>query len=125
MGAFPLATLERAGVPMILGSDAPIESADPWLDIASAVNRSDRSCCAQPWVKSERIVFPRAFHARTRAAADGNLLPRGWGTLDPGTHADLQILDALDPVSITCWQEASIFDMMCLGEWRLGNLERL
>lgn len=123
--AFPLATLESSGVPVILGSDAPIESADPWIDIAAAVHRKDLSCQGESWFPQECLSFSSAFSARTSGAADGNLLPPGWGTLAPGTRADLQILETEDPTHTTCCQEAKIFDLLSFGKWRLGKAESL
>ncbi len=75
-----------AGVPLALGSDAPVSPLDPWLAIATAVHRSadDR----QPWHPEQSLTVAEAL----AASVDGQ------GTVAAGSRADLVLLDA-DPLA--------------------------
>ena len=68
------------------------------------------------------VPFKSAFHWRTAGAAKANLLPTGWGTLEPGTSADIQVLSAENPEQISCQKEAMLLDVYSLGSWRLGQI---
>ncbi|MEM7262223.1 MAG: amidohydrolase family protein, partial [Planctomycetota bacterium] len=97
----PLRTLQSKGVPIVLGTDAPVETDDPWVNIRAAVDRVGRGG-AQSWIPDERIGWSSAFRGLTRDAQRWNALPKGWGTLGVGSPADLQLLDtdqSLDQVS--------------------------
>ena len=85
-GAFPLADLAAAGVPLAFGSDAPVAPLDPWQAIASAVfrTRDDR----EPWHPEQRLNLATALASSVRSRVDG------------GAPADLVILDA-NPASPT------------------------
>ncbi|WP_318843006.1 amidohydrolase [Myceligenerans pegani] len=80
--AFPLATLAAAGVPLALGSDAPVARLDPWFAIASAVTRSRGG--REPWHPEQVLTVEQALEAST----DGRgVAPRAGGP------ADLVVLD--------------------------------
>jgi len=49
------------------------------------------------------------------------MLPSGWGTLDPGSVADLQVIGAEDPSRVRCLAEAQLIDVLSMGEWRLSH----
>lgn len=84
--AFPLATLAAAGVPLTLGSDAPVARLDPWFAIASAVTRSRGG--RTPWHPEQVLTVEQALGAST----DG----RGV-TPCAGGPADLVVLDGEMP----------------------------
>ncbi|MFD6137607.1 amidohydrolase [Isoptericola sp. NPDC060257] len=86
--AFPLAELRAAGVPLTLGSDAPVAPLDPWVAIASAVTRSRDG--RAPWHPEQRIDVRAALEA----SADGRPLD-----LAVGGPADLALLD-VDPLAL-------------------------
>lgn len=67
--AFRIRSLIEAGVPVALGSDAPVTPLDPWLAIATAVTRTRGD--EQPWQPAEAITLEQAVaaSARTRIAA--------------------------------------------------------
>ncbi len=119
--ALALKSIDDAGIPVVMGSDAPIESADPWLDIAAAVTRLDRNGEGVAFYPQQRVSFEKAFRWRTSSAAFANMLPSGWGTLDPGSVADLQVIGAEDPSRVRCLAEAQLIDVLSMGEWRLSH----
>ncbi|MFC8600123.1 amidohydrolase [Isoptericola sp. NPDC057191] len=86
--AFPLAELRAAGVPLTLGSDAPVAPLDPWVAVAAAVTRSRDG--RDPWHPEQRIDVRAALEA----SVDGRPLD-----LAVGGPADLAVLDA-DPLDV-------------------------
>jgi len=121
--ALALKSVDEAGIPLILGSDSPIESADPWLDIDAAVRRLPLDGAGEAFFSEQCVPFEKAFHWRSAGAAQGNWLPTGWGTLDEGTAADFQVIAASDPASVRRIEEAGLLDVFSLGSWRLGRLD--
>ena len=92
--AFPLAALDAAGALLPMGTDAPVESADPWTGIAAAVTRRGAG-----W-SQEQAFFPEQAIGLERtlrgACLDG---PRSahisdQGHLDTGARADLLVVPA-------------------------------
>lgn len=79
---YPLGTLASAGVPLRLGSDAPVAPLDPWQAIAAAVHRSDDQRAT--WHPEEQLSMDQALSASTRS------------TLRPGEVADIAVIGA-DP----------------------------
>jgi len=78
--------LLAAGVPLALGSDAPVSPLDPWLAIAAAVHRSPDE---RPPRHAEQSLTVRETLA---ASVDGQ------GTLRTGSRADLVLVEA-DPLA--------------------------
>lgn len=83
--AYPMQSLLDAGVPVYLGSDAPVAPLDPWLTIESAVTRTADE--RESWHPEERLTVESAIRCSTRS------------TVDVGQPADLILLDT-DP--FTC-----------------------
>ncbi|MET4098445.1 putative amidohydrolase YtcJ [Agrococcus sp. UYP10] len=110
--AFRIRSLLDAGVPVVLGSDAPVTPLDPWLAIATAVTRTrgDES----PWQPEEAVTLEQAvgISARSRLAAGepadlavlGAPLPEGD---DP--HAVAAALRAM-PVALTMIEGETVFE---------------
>jgi hypothetical protein len=82
--AFPLRTLLDAGVPLRLGSDAPVAPLDPWKAMAAAVHRNTPDL--DPWHPEQRISVQEAFRASVRTR------------VEVGQPADVILLDD-DPLA--------------------------
>ncbi len=84
-----------AGSMLVFGSDAPVESANPFLGIHAAVTRSPLGgdSDALPWVPKQRINLQEAFNAYSVWPAQSVGLGSKLGRLLPGYLADLIVLD--------------------------------
>jgi predicted amidohydrolase YtcJ len=77
----PLKSLLDAGIPLALGSDAPV---NPYLDIMFATNPGNRP--------SEAITREQAVIAYTRTSAYAEFAEKEKGTIEPGKLADIAVL---------------------------------
>lgn len=82
----PFALLASQGVPLALGSDAPVTGFDPWTSVRAAVNHRTAGSAI-----SARAAFAAATRGGWRAAGirDGNA-----GILAPGAPASYAVWDA-------------------------------
>lgn len=87
--AFPAKSLLDSGAHVVFGSDAPVSTLDPWVQIAAAVTRTDDD--REPWQKDQAVSVAQAIQCSTRT------------TIEVGQPADLAILDA-DPY----WLEGAL-----------------
>jgi predicted amidohydrolase YtcJ len=83
--AFALESLHGAGVPLQLGSDAPVAPLDPWITMAAAISRSRDG--RDPWHPEQRILAAVAL-----AASTGGRL-----AVAEGDRADLVLVES-DPL---------------------------
>jgi predicted amidohydrolase YtcJ len=83
---FPIRSLLEAGVPLALGSDAPVSPLDPWLAMAAAVHRGGDD--QEPWNPAESLTPAQALAASTD----------GRQTVRVGSSGDLVLLDT-DPLA--------------------------
>lgn len=90
-------TMDKAGLYLSGGSDAPVEDINPWRGVAVAVTRQDgRGNFAAAWQKDESLTLTRSLSLFTAAAAG----VAGWqqlGTIGPGNLADLGLYSQFDP----------------------------
>ena len=92
--AFPLADLDRSGALLPFGTDAPVESPDPWRGLAAAVARRGAGASAgEAFYPEQAISLERALRG---ACLDG---PRSAGVaeqghLGAGARADLLVVPA-------------------------------
>ena len=110
--AFAYASLLDAGVPLRLGSDAPVAPLDPWISIAAATARTRDG--REAWHPEQRIPLEAALTSSTR---DGKL------AVTTGDVADLAVLDA-DPFATTPEQlrKLPVAATMLGGRWTWRTL---
>src|SRR5215210_3712932 len=91
-GAYAWRKVLGAGGRLALGSDFPVESADPRLGLYAAVTRQDLS--GQPaggWLPGERLTREEALRGFTLDAAWSLFLEKEVGSLEVGKRADLVV----------------------------------
>lgn len=118
--AYAFNTLLARGTRMAFGSDAPVESPNPFWGIHAAVTRRRHSGypSTEGWYPQERIDLLQALQAYTTGAA----YAAGWedrvGKLISGYYADLIVLDD-NPFQIEADQLYTITPRrtMVAGEW--------
>ncbi|MFH1136340.1 MAG: amidohydrolase [Pseudomonadota bacterium] len=90
--AYAYNSLMKAGLPVMFGSDAPVESIDPLLGLKAAVTRQDLQ--GRPgggWQPQERVTLAEALRAFTALPAWVSRKEASLGTVAPGKIADLTI----------------------------------
>lgn len=91
---FALNTLKESGAVLALGSDYPIASLQPMLEIYRAITRIDSSGHPKNvWHPHERLTLADALRAYTWGSAYGSFREHELGTLEIGKLADLIVLD--------------------------------
>lgn len=88
------ATLLAAGVPLAFGSDAPVESVNPFFALHAAVTRQGYD--GQPaggWQPAERVSMEQAIAAHTLGAAYADGAAHRKGSLAVGKLADFVAVD--------------------------------
>jgi predicted amidohydrolase YtcJ len=118
--AYAWNSLLRAGTILAFGSDAPVESPNPFWGLHAAVTRrrADGSPGSQGWYPEQRISLLAALQGFTTGAAYAAGMEDRLGKLAPGFLADLLVLDQdlfkIDPALI---REISPLGTMIEGEW--------
>lgn len=89
------------GATLALGSDAPVESPNPFWGLHAAVTRrrADGSPSVEGWRGEQKLSTPQAFAGYTLGAAYAAYMEDRLGKLAPGFLADLIVLET-DP--FTC-----------------------
>lgn len=93
-GAYAWRALRDAGARLALGSDFPVEPANPFYGLHAAVTRQDRQ--NQPpggWRPQEAMTLQQAFAGFTQDAAYAGGVDDRVGTLEPGHWADFILID--------------------------------
>ena len=99
-GAYAWRSFREAGARIPLGSDFPVESANPLWGIHAAVTRQDRA--GQPaggWLPGQRMTMDEAVRGFTVDAAYGSFEEGIKGSLERGKLADLVVLSK-DPFAL-------------------------
>jgi predicted amidohydrolase YtcJ len=108
------------GANLIFGSDAPVDSPNPFWGLYAAVTRRrfDGSPGPQGWHPEQRLSLAQAIHAYTTGAAYAAGCEDRLGKLAPGYLADLLVLDD-DPFTCQADLLRSIQPRatMVSGEW--------
>ncbi|HUE99099.1 MAG TPA: amidohydrolase family protein [Anaerolineales bacterium] len=110
------------GARLALGSDAPVESPNPFLGLHAAVTRrrADGSPSTEGWYPEQKLTMEEAWEGFTLGPAYAANMENRLGRLAPGYLADLIVLDASqDP--FTCNAEDLLTMQssatMVGGEW--------
>jgi predicted amidohydrolase YtcJ len=99
-GAYAWQKALAAGGRLALGSDFPVESADPRLGLYAAVTRQDAGGSPEGgWLPGERLSREEALRGFTLDAAWSLFLDEEIGSVEPGTRADLVVWGS-DPMTV-------------------------
>ena len=105
---------------MAFGSDAPVESPNPFWGLHAAITRqrADGSPGPQGWYPDQRISLYNAMQGFTSGAAYAAGMENRLGKLVTGYYADLLLLDQ-DPYQISPEQLRELLPVgtMVSGEW--------
>ena len=108
------------GTVLAFGSDAPVETPNPFAGLYAAVTRrrADGSPSPQGWYPAQRISRSQAFQAYTLGPALAAGVEKHCGRLSPGCFADLVLL-AQDPFTcdIELIKQMRPAATMLGGEW--------
>lgn len=118
VGAYAWHTLLQSGVHMPLGSDFPVELANPFYGLHAAVTRQDRN--NQPlngWYPEQKMTRLQAFKGFTEDAAYGAHMEHKIGSLTPGKWADFILVDQ----DIFTVPESDIWKTQVLSTWIAGE----
>lgn len=92
--AYAWRSLLASGARVAFGSDAPVETIDPWEGIYAAITRKRADePHRESWYPEERITLPEALRAYTLGAAYASGKDHLLGSLRPGKLADLLIIE--------------------------------
>jgi len=109
-------SLVEAGVPLALGSDWPVASPDPCLNIHAAVNRSCFGEKPNDCFDEREALTP---HQAVRSASYGWALAAGVdaerGAIVPGQSADLTVLTGVSD-DLADWSEAEVVMTVSRGK---------
>lgn len=97
--AYAWRTLAHTGVQMAFGSDAPVESPNPFWGLAAAVTRQLPNSTLPPWRPEECLSIQQALDGFTTGPAFANGKETHLGRLTSGYLADLIVLSQ-DPFAL-------------------------
>ncbi len=124
--AYAYQTLRAAGIPLALGSDAPVDTADPLRILHAAVTRRDDQGdpAEGPWLPDQALTLTQALWGYTVGAAYAGGQEARQGSLAPGKLADVVVL-AEDPFTLPPEQlaGAQVAATLVGGELVHGALE--
>jgi predicted amidohydrolase YtcJ len=113
-GAYAWRRFLQANVRLALGSDFPVESADPRLGLYAAVTRQDLA--GEPpggWLPDQKLTALEALRGFTSDAAWAGFMEQEVGRLAPGLRADFVLLDG-DPLAVPA---AQLPEIRVLSTW--------
>jgi predicted amidohydrolase YtcJ len=121
--AYALKTQLNSGARVAFGSDAPVESPNPFRGIHAAVTRrrADGSPGPAGWHPEQKLSMQQAIEGFTLGAAYAAYAEDRQGSLREGSLADLIVLEkdpfTCDPEEVKDLQSSAT---MVAGEWVLG-----
>jgi predicted amidohydrolase YtcJ len=120
--AYAWRTQLNHGAHLAFGSDAPVESPNPFWGLHAAVTRrrADGSPSAEGWYPEQKLTLAEALSAYTAGAAYAANAEQRLGKLAENYHADLIVLEqdifSANPDDLLAMNSAST---MVNGEWVL------
>jgi predicted amidohydrolase YtcJ len=124
--AYAWRSLLSSHTTLAFGSDAPVESPNPFWGIYAAVTRrrADGSPSLEGWYPEQRLSVEEALQAYTTGPAFAAEMEDRLGILKPGYLADLLILDE-NPFTCTPEELLNIHPLATMvgGEWVFTTLE--
>jgi predicted amidohydrolase YtcJ len=120
-GAYAWRTQRDAGAVLAFGSDAPVESFNPFWGIHAAITRrrADGSPGPEGWYPEQRLTVEEAVRGFTLGAAYAGYMENRVGSLTPGRLADLVVIDrdifTCAPMDI---KDTQVLGTMIGGEWK-------
>ena len=93
-GAYAWQTFIGMGIPIALGSDFPVEKANPLLGFHAAVSRQDaKNWPTDGWYPEQALTRDQALHGFTIDAAFAGFQENEIGSIEVGKYADFIVLD--------------------------------
>ncbi len=117
--AYAFRTIHNAGLPLVFGSDGPVEPVNPFWGMYAAVERRDlEGNPAGGWYPAERISAMEALRAYCSEPPTIVGEQDTKGTLSPGKRADFVLTD-YDPIveSPDIWKNAHIYAAALAGKF--------
>jgi hypothetical protein len=91
---YPIGSLQRGGAVVVSGSDWSVSSANPFLQIETAITRTDPlSNEGEAFIPEERVSLADVIPMLTINAAWVNHSENEAGSIEVGKYADLAVLD--------------------------------
>jgi predicted amidohydrolase YtcJ len=91
--AYAYRTMQEMGIPLALGSDAPVETFDPLRILYAASMRNDTATRQRPpWLPDQALPLARALGAYTLGAAYAGAEENTKGSLTAGKLGDAVVL---------------------------------
>jgi predicted amidohydrolase YtcJ len=118
--AYAMKTQLDFGARLALGSDAPVESPNPFLGLHAAVTRrrADGSPSPDGWYPEQRLTVSQAWEGYTLGPAYAASMEDRLGRIAPGYLADLIVLEqdpfTCHPNKLLTMQSSAT---MVAGEW--------
>ncbi len=124
--AYAWRSLLSSQAPLTFGSDAPVESPNPFWGVHAAVTRmrADGSPSGQGWYPEQCLSVDEALRAYTTGAAFAAGMEDRLGMLMPGYLADLLVLDE-NPFAYPAEELFKIQPLATMvgGEWVYSTIE--
>jgi hypothetical protein len=104
--SYAFRSLLESGARLAFGSDAPVESPNPFIGIHAAVTRrrADGSPGVEGWYPEQRLTVAEAVAGYTTGAAYAESRENEMGSISPGKYADFIVPDrdifTCDPIEI-------------------------
>lgn len=118
--AYAWRSVAQQGAVLAFGSDAPVESPNPWWGLHAALNRTapDAPAGEPPWYPEQCLNLNQALRAYTWGPAYAAGMEDRLGRLAPGYYADLIVLP-VDPWEVppTAVRDLRPQAVMVGGQW--------